>query len=49
MGYYIMQGGTIVSQPYVTAADCTRGLAKLKNQVPVGTNTSTLVCAYRKP
>ena len=49
MGYYVMQGNKIVSQPFVTAADCTRGLTKLKNQLPVGTYTSNLVCAYRKP
>lgn len=49
MGYYIMQGSRIVSQPFVTPADCNRGLTKLKNQLPVGTYTSNLVCAYRKP
>jgi hypothetical protein len=48
-GYYIMQGTTIVSQPYATASDCFKALSRAKSALPPGSNTATLVCAHRAP
>jgi hypothetical protein len=47
MGYYLMLGTTIVSQPFNTASDCFKVLAKAKATMQPG--TANLVCAHRRP
>lgn len=47
MGYYMMQGTTIVSGAFPTADDCFKALAKLRKTLPP--NTAPIVCAHRVP
>ena len=47
LGYYIMQGNRIVSQPFPNVAACTKALATLQKTVAPGNDT--LVCAHRRP
>jgi hypothetical protein len=47
MGYYIMQGKTIVSQPFPDVNTCFKTLQKIQKTVAPGNDT--LVCAHRHP
>ncbi len=47
MGYFLMQGNRIVSQPFANVGDCYKTLAKLKATLQPGTDT--LVCVHRAP
>jgi len=47
MGYYLMVGNTIVSQPFANVSDCFKMLAKIKSTMQPG--TSNLVCVHRHP
>jgi hypothetical protein len=47
MGYYMMVGNTIVSQPFANVSDCFKMLAKIKSTMQPG--TSNLVCVHRHP
>jgi hypothetical protein len=48
MGYYLMVGNTIVSQPFAAnVSDCFKMLAKIKSTMQPGTNN--LVCVHRHP
>ena len=46
-GYYLMQGRTIVSQPFANVNDCYKALAKIKLTPQPGLDT--LVCVHRVP
>jgi hypothetical protein len=47
MGYYLMQGNIIISQPYQNVADCYKDLAAVKKSLQPGTDT--VVCVHRHP
>lgn len=47
MGYYMMQGSRIVSQPYSSGPACMKALAALMKSIP--SNTAPIVCAHRAP
>jgi hypothetical protein len=47
LGYYLMSGNRIVSQPFANVSDCFKTLAKIKATMQPGTDT--LVCVHRAP
>jgi hypothetical protein len=47
LGYYLMSGNRIVSQPFGNVSDCFKTLAKIKATLQPGTDT--LVCVHRAP
>jgi hypothetical protein len=47
MGYYMMQGSTIVSGAFPSVSDCFKALATLKKTLPP--NIAPIVCAHRVP
>lgn len=47
MGYYMMQGSTIVSGAFPSAPACFKALATLMKSLPA--NTAPIVCAHRVP
>jgi hypothetical protein len=47
MGYYMMQGSHIISQPFTSAPDCFKALAAWRKSLP--NNIAPIVCAHRVP
>jgi hypothetical protein len=47
MGYFLMQGNTIISPPFANVSDCYKALAKLKSTMQPGVNN--VVCVHRRP
>jgi hypothetical protein len=47
LAYYMMQGSTIISQPYTSAPDCQKALTDFKKKLPP--NIAPIVCAHRRP
>lgn len=47
LGYYIMQGTFIISQPYTDTASCMKALAKIQKDPAPGKDM--IVCAHRRP
>jgi hypothetical protein len=47
MGYYMMQGHTIVAGPYSSGPACIKAIAVLTKSLPA--NVAPIVCAHRKP
>jgi hypothetical protein len=47
LAYYMMQGSTIISQPYTSAPACQKALTEFKKKLPG--NIAPIVCAHRRP
>jgi hypothetical protein len=47
MGYYLMQGDRIISQPFANVTECFKALDALKRTMQPGVDT--VVCAHRRP
>jgi hypothetical protein len=47
LAYYIMQGKTIVSDPFSNVNECIKAVAKIQKTVAPGNDQ--LVCAHRRP
>jgi hypothetical protein len=47
LAYYIMQGKTIVSDPFTDVNECLKAVAKIQKTAAPGNDQ--LVCAHRRP